>query len=336
MYLSIAYFQIFLQEFRAFHRTKILRYNNLIHTMSTSLHNLLKEFLEYLEIEKGRSLHTIDNYQRYLKHFLAWSKITSPKNITPDRIRKYRLHLNHPKKSGNRLSRATQNYYLIALRSFLKYLAKRDIQTLNAEKIEISKTPDREIEFLEVHELERLLTQPNDTSFKSLRDKAILELLFSAGLRVSELVGLNRDQLNLNSQEMSIRGKGNKLRLVFISDTAKVALQNYLKKRTDVDEALFIRIRTHLTEKKDTDLRLTARSIQRIVKYYAAKAGIIKDVHPHTLRHSFATDLLANGADIRSVQTMLGHASITTTQIYTHVTNKRLKETYKKYHGKNS
>ncbi|MFH2104767.1 MAG: tyrosine-type recombinase/integrase, partial [Parcubacteria group bacterium] len=240
------------------------------------------------------------------------------------------------------LKKSTQNYYIIALRSFLKYLAKRDIETLPAEKVEISKTSQREVEFLEEQEVERILAAAEGQDQKSLRDRAILELLFSAGLRVSELTGINRDKLNLKTQEIVVRGKGDKVRLTFISDSARDALESYLKKRTDIDPALFVRdIKSADKFKKedkkgeiDNNLRLTPRSIQRIVKYYAAKAGIVKDVHPHTLRHSFATDLLSNGADIRSVQAMLGHSSITTTQIYTHVTDQKLKEVHKSFHGK--
>jgi site-specific recombinase XerD len=212
-------------------------------------------------------------------------------------------------------------------------LAKRDIKTLAAEKIEVGKNPSHEVEFLDDEELERLLQAASAGDIKTLRDRAILELLFSAGLRVSELVQINRDQLNLQRQEFSVRGKGDKIRIVFISDTAKKALERYLEKRIDIDPALFVRFSKNKNFREETK-RLTSRSIQRIVKFYAAKAGIVKDVHPHTLRHSFATNLLSNGADIRSVQTMLGHSSITTTQVYTHITNKQLKEIHKQLHGK--
>lgn len=298
--------------------------------------DLLSDFLEYMEIEKNRSQKTIENYAHYLQRFLDWSQAKSPADISLDIVRKYRIHLNRYRdKNGQELKKVTQNYHAIALRSFLKYLAKRDIATLSAEKIEIGKNPSHEIEFLEAEELERLLGVAVGEDLKSLRDRGILELLFSAGLRVSELTSLNRDQINLDKQEFSVRGKGDKIRIVFVSDTAKAVLEKYLAKRTDIDPSLFVRIQTKATLAKNTDnLRLTPRSIQRIVKYYAAKAGLVKDVHPHTLRHSFATDLLSNGADIRSVQAMLGHSSITTTQIYTHVTNQQLKEIHKKFHGK--
>jgi site-specific recombinase XerD len=301
-----------------------------------NINQLLTDFLEYLEIERNRSQKTIENYHHYLKRFFEWSKINNPEDITPEQIRKFRIYLNrYQDKNGKELKRATQNYHVIALRSFVKYLSKRDIEVISAEKIEVGKNPSTMVEFLDSRELERLLESANGPDLKSLRDRAMLELLFSAGLRVSELVSINREQINLKNQEFSVRGKGGKVRIVFISDTAKNALQKYLEKRVDVDPALFIRIMNHESKiTKTRSLRITQRSIQRIVKHYSVKAGIVKDVHPHTLRHSFATDLLANGADIRSVQAMLGHSSITTTQIYTHVTNQGLKDIHKKFHGK--
>lgn len=295
---------------------------------------LITDFLEYLEIERNRSQKTIENYHHYLERFFDWSKISQTEDLTLDQIRKFRIYLNrYQDEKGSTLKKVTQNYHIIALRSFLKYLAKRDIEVVSPEKIEVGKNPAYMVEFLDPSELERLMDGANGPNLKSLRDKAILELLFSAGLRVSELISINRDQINLKNQEFSIRGKGSKVRIVFISNTAKIALENYLNKRTDIDPALFVRI---LKKEKDNskNIRLTPRSVQRIVKYYANKAGIVKDVHPHTLRHSFATDLLTNGADIRSVQAMLGHSSITTTQIYTHVTNQQLKEVHKNFHAK--
>lgn len=299
-----------------------------------NINSLLNEFLEYLEVERNRSQKTVENYDHYLKRFFQWSNIKSPSDITLDSVRKYRITLNRFNDGkGKTLKKITQNYHVIAIRNFLKYLAKRDIKSLAAEKIEVGKNQTKEIEFLSAEEVERLLFSADGVDLKSLRDKAILELLFSAGLRVSELVSVSREQLNLDRQEFSVRGKGDKIRVVFISDTAKNALEKYLNKRVDLDPAVFIRISKRKKGEQQTR-RLTQRSIQRIVKYYAAKAGIVKDVHPHTLRHSFATDLLSNGADIRSVQTMLGHSSITTTQIYTHVTNAQLKEIHKKFHGK--
>lgn len=306
---------------------------------------LKTQFLEYLEIERGRSQKTIENYDHYLNIFLKFAAIRDPEEITDSLIRNYRIFLNRYRdQKGKGLKRATQSYYIIALRSFLKYLSKRDIKALQAEKVEIGKNPEREVEFLEADEMERIIAAANGTSLKALRDKAILELLFSAGLRVSELVGINREKIDLASGELSVRGKGDKIRVVFISDTAKKALSEYLDKRNDIDPALFVRdikgLRKFESKKNKSEhlendnLRLTPRSVQRIVKYYATKAGIVKNVHPHTLRHSFATDLLINGADIRSVQAMLGHSSITTTQIYTHITNRQLKEVHKAFHGR--
>jgi len=308
------------------------------------LKKLKTEYLEYLEIEKNRSQLTIRNYDHYLDRFLDWSMARSPGDITSDLVRKFRLYLNrYQDKKGRTLQKVTQDYYIIALRGFLKYLAKQDIETLASEKVELGKTSEREVEFLDAEEIKRLLDLVGNRhacSLQDLRDKAILELLFSTGLRVSELANLNRENINLKRGEFSIRGKGNKIRLVFISDSAKKALIDYLAKRKDVDPALFIHLRKMKGDKKTAEnknscsLRLTPRSIQRIVKNYAIKAGIVKKVTPHTLRHSFATDLLANGADIRSVQTMLGHSSITTTQIYTHITDKRLKDIHKRFHSK--
>jgi len=313
-------------------------------TKKTEIERLKDQFLEYLEIERGRSPKTIENYGRYLDFFLNWAHIKDPREITDELTRNFRIHLNRLEdRNGRKLKKVTQGYYAIALRSFLKYLAKRDIKTLQAEKVEIGKSPEREVEFLEEDEVERLLSAANGSDFKSLRDRAILEMLFSAGLRVSELISIDRDKLNLKSGELSVRGKGDKIRVVFISDTAKEALKSYLDKRIDIDPALFVRDAKAQEKfeskdkenKKDNDnLRLTPRSIQRIVKYYAVKAGIVKNVHPHTLRHSFATDLLINGADIRSVQAMLGHSSITTTQVYTHITNQQLREVHKAFHAR--
>jgi len=305
------------------------------------LTNLLTDFLEHLEIERNRSQKTTENYAHYLQRFFDFAKeeknVTTPEKITLDLVRKYRLWLNRwtDPNTGKELKMSTQNYHVIALRSFLKYCAKRDITTLPAEKIDVGKNPSRDVDFLSGEEVERLLAAADGTDVSGLRDRALLELLFSAGLRVSEITSVDRAHMSLERQEFSVRGKGDKIRVVFISDTAKKALQKYLDKRTDIDPALFVRIRTGANVKADNrSLRLTQRSVQRIVKKHAIKAGIVKDVHPHTLRHSFATDLLANGADIRSVQAMLGHANITTTQIYTHVTNQALKDVHKKFHSK--
>lgn len=303
-----------------------------------NLRELKQQFLEYLEIEKGRSAKTIENYDHYITRFVKWSKLEDAKDISEETVRGFRIFLNrYEDAQGKQLKKITQNYYVIALRSFLKYLARKGFTSLSAEKVEIAKVSRREVEFMEASEVERVLEVANGEDLKSLRDRALLELLFSAGMRVSELTGLNRDKLDLKRQEFAIRGKGDKIRVVFVSDTAKAALEKYLNKRHDIDPALFVRDLASIKKKddeQDGNLRLTPRSVQRIVKYYAAKAGIIKDVHPHTFRHSFATDLLINGADIRSVQAMLGHSSITTTQIYTHITNQQLGEVHKAFHAR--
>ncbi len=305
------------------------------------LPTLKREFLEYIEIEKGRSLKTVVNYDHYLSRFLAFSKITDPKKITDDTVREFRLWLNrqvareYSKDKTLTLKKRTQNYYLIALRSFLKYIAKRGYSSLPPDKIELAKVPERSLDLISPIELARLMNSPDQTTEKGLRDKAILELFFSTGLRVSELCNLTRD-LDLNADEFSVRGKGEKVRVVFLSDEAKTALKNYLKVRKDMDDALFVQtqgpIRKNL-EKKPT-ISLTPRSIERIVKHYAIKAGISKKVTPHVIRHSFATDLLQNGADLRSVQMLLGHSNIATTQIYTHITDKHLREVHKNFHSK--
>lgn len=278
-----------------------------------SIRKLILDYLEFLEIEKNRLPKTIENYSRYLKRFLGFAKIKTPGQISAEIVRQYRLWLNR-----QNLDKKTQNYHIIALRGFLRYLAKRDIKSLAAEKIELAKQQEREVVFLEEKELERLLQAPNN-----LRDKAILEALFSTGLRVSELAKLNRENINLLKSEFYVRGKGGKIRPVFLSETAQKALKYYLESRKDIESAL-------LVSKKNK--RLTVRSIQRIVQRLAIKAGLTKKVTPHVMRHSLATDLLRGGADLRSIQAILGHSSITTTQIYTHVTNQHLKEVHKKYH----
>jgi site-specific recombinase XerD len=256
--------------------------------------------------------------------------------LTEDAIRQFRLKLNRlTDQKGNPIKKVTQNYHVIALRSFLKYLAKRDIKTVAAEKLELGKQEEREVTFLEEGELERFLDAPDQSSLAGKRDTAILHTLFSTGLRVSELCSLDRDTVDLNRGEFSVRGKGSKIRLVFLSGEAISAIRGYLHDRIDADPSLFIRVPKDAKFEKYDNLRLTPRSVQRIVKKYAIKAGIVgKNVHPHVLRHSYATDLLRNGADIRSVQSMLGHASVTTTQIYTHVTDSQLRDIHKKFHGK--
>jgi site-specific recombinase XerD len=303
---------------------------------TSELEQLKREFLEYTEIERGRALKTIENYDHYLSVFLKHTEVKRPKEITDEVVREFRMWLNRQstgnnKQTGDTISKKTQNYYLIALRAFLKYLARQEVKSLPAERIELAKTSERSLDLITQTELERLLNSPNSNSLKDLRDKAILELLFSTGLRVSELCALNTD-VDFSSGEFSIRGKGGKVRVVFISDEAKSALNKYLKVRKDMNDALFIQIGKEIKSKEPVPL--TRRSIERIVKHYAVKAGISKKVTPHVIRHSFATNLLSNGADLRSVQMLLGHANISTTQIYTHVTDKALRETHKKFHSR--
>lgn len=307
-----------------------------------SLKQLKTQFLEYVEIEKGRAIRTIENYDQWLSRFLYFAKTDNPGEITDDLVREFRLWLNrqstgNAKNKGETLSKRTQNYHLIALRAFLKYLARRDVKSMPAERIELAKVNQRQIDLITPDELDRLLHSPSGADLKDFRDKAILELLFSTGLRVSELCSLSSD-INLSSDELSIRGKGGKIRVVFISDEAKKAVKKYLAERKDINEALFVQIPSPVKQNKKKsvtmDLKpLTKRSIERIVKEHAIKAGISKRVTPHVIRHMFATDLLQNGADLRSVQMMLGHSDISTTQIYTHVTDKQLRETHKKYHN---
>jgi len=306
---------------------------------NNQINTLLTEFLEYCEIEKNHSQKTIQNYDHYLRRFSTWAEISEPAEVTLDLIRKYRIHLNRLKdERGNTLKKITQSYHIIAIRAWLKYLAKRDIKTLAAEKIELPKVPERSVDFLEESELERLLATPETENVRGLRDRAILELLFSTGMRISELVSVDCNQLGANKDELTIRGKGDKPRIVFISPAARKWIDSYLKKRHDSCPALFINFPRGQAKKEDPSnpdfRRLTPRSIQRIINKYAKLAGITKKVTPHVLRHSMATDLLSSGADIRSVQAMLGHSNISTTQIYTHVTDKRLKEVHQNFHGK--
>ncbi len=296
------------------------------------LKELKTQFLEYLEIEKGRSVKTVENYDRYLTRYLAFSKVTSPAKITEQSVREFRIHLNRQEGTSGTMKHKTQNYYMISLRAFLKFLRKREIESLNPERIELAKVGQRDLDLITADELNRLINGPKgDTSVSGLRDRAILELFFSTGLRVSELCALNRD-IDLTRDEFSVRGKGEKVRVVFLSPAAKAAIKAYEDKRGDVDDALFIQMGR--ASKKADELRLTPRSIERIVKQYAIKAGITRKVTPHVIRHSFATDLLENGADLRSVQALLGHQNIATTQVYTHITDKHLREVHKAFHGK--
>lgn len=343
--------------------------------MAQSLQALKRQFLEYIEIEKGRSLKTVENYEHYLDRFLGFLKKDSPSDITDTSVREFRLWLNRqsnlPWKSldkdgkplsgrdtGATISKKTQNYYLIALRAFLKYLAREGIKSMSPERIELAKVNERSLDLITPEELTRLRNAPKGDDLKSLRDKAIMELLFSTGLRVSELCSLTSD-IDLNSDELSIRGKGGKVRVVFLSDDAKKHVRAYLNARKDMEDALFVRVgieNRDLNKKEEKrnkknggrdDIEkikkpsrtmetgeLNRHSIERIIRHYATKAGLSKKVTPHTMRHLFATDLLSNGADIRSVQALLGHSSIITTQIYTHVTDKHLRDIHKKFHNK--
>ena len=296
-----------------------------------------RQFLEYIEIERGRAVKTIENYDHYLTRYFTQMQIKDVSDISEQSIRDFRLWLNRqPGTAADSMKRRTQNYYMIALRAFLKFLRKRDIIAISPEKIELAKLPERHIDLITPGELERLMRAPKEAFEKEkdpakarsyLRDTAILELLFSTGLRVSELCALNSD-IDLSRDEISVRGKGEKVRVVFLSNASKNAVRDYLKARNDMEEALFVDGRPNKLH------RIIPRDIQRHLKSYVARAGITNVVTPHTLRHAFATDLLSNGADIRSVQQLLGHASINTTQIYTHITDSHLREIHKKYHDK--
>jgi len=298
-------------------------------------------FLQNLELEKGRSLKTLESYGHYLSRFAAWAEeqsITNVDGINEELILQFRQYLNRLTFQNDQpLSKATQNYHIIALRSWLRFLNRRGENTLSAERVDLAKIGDRQIQFLEAEELDRLLAQPNPGHISGLRDLAIMHTLFSTGLRVSELCALDRDKINLERGEFSVIGKGRKERIVFLSEDATNWLNQYIAARSDDDNAVFVRYKDPV---KDEDIfdehskRLTPRSVERIVKAHAKKAGIVKDVTPHTLRHSFATDLLMNGANIRDVQSMLGHSSLNTTQIYTHVTNQHLKDVHTAFHGK--
>lgn len=314
------------------------------------LSELKRQFLEYIEIERGRSIKTVVNYNRYLDKFIEFSGDINPEDITDNMFREYRLFLNrqtikqnHGKALYQRdgrsetLKKRTQNYYLIALRAYLKFANRIGIKTMSPERIELAKVGERSLDLISRGDLEKIMKGPDKNTEKGLRDKAIFELLFSTGLRVSELCSLPRD-IDLDSGELSVRGKGEKVRVVFISDDAKDALKEYLSKRDDMSDALFVQVASPIknSDKKPSEISgaLTPRSVERIIKFYAIKAGISKKVTPHVLRHIFATDLLSNGADLRSVQTMLGHANIATTQIYTHITDKHLRDIHKNFHNK--
>src|SRR3990170_2568279 len=303
---------------------------------------LVQEFLEYLEVERNLSPLTIRDYRHYLMNFVSWSKknfpISRPQDITVELVRKYRVYLAHYNSPNGNLpiKKVTQNYYVIALRSFLRYLIRKDYKVLTPDKIELPRTESRSLKFLDRDQLERLLAQPDISKDQGLRDKAIMELLFSTGLRVSELCKLNRDQVNLERGEFGVIGKGGRARVVFLSDRATLWLERYLGRRSDQAKALFIRYAGNQEPIENLEkLRLTPRSVQRIIEKYVHKARLPVKATPHVLRHSFATDLLMNGADLRSVQELLGHKNVSTTQIYTHVPNQQLREVHKAFHSGN-
>ena len=332
----------------------------------TEIERFLGEYLDYLEIEKNRSPKTRENYERYLRFFIASSRVKRPEDITDGVVRTFRIELARPVRNRARaqarpegasgraisngtsheLKKITQNYYVIAIRSFLKYLAKRDVKVLAPEKIELPKVPMRQIAVIDYRDLERILDAPPKDTFRGLRDRAVLEMFFSTGLRLRELCSLDR-YIDLDRGEFTIRGKGDKLRVVFLSDRARTAVKAYLAKRTDADPALFVSLSKGSSPKASAGGgsasggqsssrvlgRIAPRAVERLVASAAVKAGIPDRIHPHQLRHSFATDLLMNGADIRAVQELLGHANISTTQVYTHITNKELREIHKAFHG---
>lgn len=296
---------------------------------------LILDYIEHLEVEGGRSSKTAENYRLYLERFVQFTDDIAVNKISSEVVRKYRLWLNRFKNDhDDALATITQGYHLIALRGFLGYLSKRDIPSLSPNKIELPKVSRKQVSFLHYDEVTRLLEGiPLDTE-QGLRDRAIVELLFSSGLRVSELTNLNRDHVNTKRREFMVRGKGQKDRPVFIGEATAERVEEYLAARLDNLPPLFLSYsRNNTVSNKGDYRRLTPRSIQRIINKYARLAGITKHVSPHTMRHSFATDLLMNGADLRSVQSMLGHSNISTTQVYTHVTDEHLREVYEKFHS---
>lgn len=303
-----------------------------------TLSALITDFLEYLELERNASQLTIKNYDHYLKRFLSFSGDIDPKDIDLNMVRKFRLYLSRWSDPATKkpLKRITQNYFLIALRAFLKYLARQDIATLSPEKVELGEQEPRPLKILDDSHLRQLLEAPETSKKEGIRDRAILETLFSTGLRVSELVSLNRDSINLDRREFGIIGKGGKERVVFLSDDACLWISRFLSVRKDTFKPLFIRFQGKVDPENGGEaMRLSARSVERMVEKYVKQMGLPVKATPHTLRHSFATDLLINGADIRSVQEMLGHSNISTTQIYTHVTNKHLKDVHRAFHSGN-
>lgn len=310
----------------------VAKYFNDIIILMTEIEKLLKEYLDYLEIDKNRSRNTRENYERYLRSFIDFAKIKKPEDITVESIKEFRLGLARGEKE---LKKITQTYYAIAIRNFLKFMLKNDYEVLSPDKIELPKIARRQIDIIEYADLERFLSAPPQNTLRGLRDRAILEMLFSTGLRISELCNLDR-YINLERGELTVRGKGEKLRVVFLSDRAKAALKNYLDKRSDALDHLFISLSKQTSALKAPKVlgKITSRAIQRLVEFYRRKAGITKRITPHQIRHQFATDLLVNGADLRSVQELLGHSNISTTQVYTHITNKELKDIHQSFHAR--
>lgn len=290
----------------------------------TTLERYLDEYLAYLEIERNRSIKTSENYARHIKAYLGFSGAKEPRDITEDNIRAFRRDL-----ARRELTKATQSYYAIALRTFLKYLRRRDVQTVSPDKLELPKVEKRQIDAIDERDLALLLKADYDEGIRGMRDRVIIEILFSTGMRLSEIQALDR-HLDYGRGELTVRGKGRKLRIVFLSDRAKQAIQTYLKNRNDLEDALLIGV----SRGGSVTGRISTRGIQRIVDRQARRAGIAMHVHPHQLRHSFATDLLVNGADLRSVQELLGHESVATTQMYTHLTNKQLREVHQAFHDR--
>ncbi|MDE2590153.1 MAG: tyrosine-type recombinase/integrase [Patescibacteria group bacterium] len=316
--------------------------------MYTTLPAQINEFLDYLSIERNCSKLTIRDYRHYLETFSEWYSPTPAsgqstkkdkkiEDLTLQDVRRFRVFLaNRVDEKGLTLKRVTQNYYVIALRSFLRFLIKNDIKTLEPSKIDLPKTESRSLKFLEKEQVDRLVTVVDTSAEEGIRDRAILELLFSTGLRVSELCKLNHNQINFERREFGVIGKGGRARVVFISDRAAQWVQMYLGERKDGYKPLFIRYSGLVNDENNGEkMRLTPRSVERMVKKYVKKARLPVDATVHTMRHSFATDLLTNGADLRSVQEMLGHKNIATTQIYTHITNKQLRDVHKTFHSGN-
>ncbi len=307
--------------------------------IQSELNSKILQFLEYLEVERGASPLTLRNYNHYLLRLSKWmASINKNKlvDINQDLVREYRLFLSRvPDGKGGTLSRRTQGYHAIAIRSFLRWLIRNDYKVMSPDKITLPKAGERQVKFLNGGQIDRLLSAPSISTINGIRDKAILEVLFSTGLRVSELTKLDRDKINLVRREFGVIGKGERARVVFLSQRACEWVKKYLQARRDSFKPLFIRHKGRLSPNMSgEEVRLTPRSVQRMVKKYARKVKLPVEVTPHILRHSFATDLLIAGADLRSVQEMLGHKNIATTQIYTHITNRQLREVHEAFHGK--